>query len=319
MSIQSIQTSSNINQTKMPHIAGLTPTAASALDITRSTWRKFSWDTTTTFNRTVDVDASFDEFYEQMEAAWNAGRYDEALKGLDIILEKHLPAMNDLVRAFLLTAKSKCYEELGQFDKALDATEQALFAIKQHEATIESLWEMIGSDTLTNARQFLELRKAGFMLLQGREDEAFDVLRANQPTQVSGALLYHLLEKRSGQSLFEYQATDKEDLKSLFMAGKYDEIIKKTDDLPEKPVFFPWDKEADYRLRAAALAVTGRVDEALNIDRQWTNEWRSAESEHTYYLIRALKGEEIDMDALFGLEMETGVPVSLFLKWTPRA
>jgi hypothetical protein len=320
MTAQSIQNTSQINQSSGLHSAKAASAVQTASQGTSSTWRKFSCDTTTTFNGEVDVNASMDTFYMQMEHAWDKGNFEEALKGLDVILEKHLPAANGLIRAFLLVAKSKCHEELGQIDEALEATKEALLAVEQHKTTIEALLEMIGSETLINARQFLELRKAGLMLLKGQEDEAFEVLRANQPTQVSGALLYHLLEKRSGQPLLESQPTEKEDLKSLFMAGRYEEIIQKTEDLPEKAVFFPWNsRNNEYQLRAAALAVTGRGDEALNIEHQWTNEWRAPESENIYQLIRALKGEEVNTRDPFNYEIETGVPVSLFLKWISRS
>lgn len=315
MAIQTIQRTSEINRETGAHFVKTAAVSQTASEGMSSTWKKFSWDTTATFNGTVDVDASLKELYEQMEAAWNAERYDEALKGLDVILEKYLPAMNDLFRAVLMAAKSKCYEELGQFDEALDATEQALLAVKKHEATIGSWLDDLSNDQ-AHPIQFLEFRRAGLLLLTGQEEAAFAALRANQPTQISGALLYHFLEKRSGQSLLECPATEKEDLKSLFMAGKYAEVIEKTANLPERPAF-SFD-DPTYRLRAASLAMTGKLDEALSIY-QGGNSWRSAESETIYQLISALKGEKVDMNALSGLEMETGVPVDLFLKWAPNA
>ncbi len=278
----------------------------------RSTWKKFMSDATPCLSidsPSIDTEeAPVADLYEQLVMAWELRKFDEVLKGIELILDKHWPAMDALVRAVLLSIKSKCYEEMDQFDLALIEAEKALDVLKGHEEVLDE-FQKLGANFF-DLNSFLQTRKAGLLLLNGREEEGFALLKAHPPHQVSLVLLYRLIEKEANCSLLEPKPTSQDDARSLFFAGRYEEVLEKTDgeNLNSGVV----------QVRAAALAMLGRTDEAIQCyrDMPWAYSLDD-EDEGMYVLLQALGGDldALDRDWAPESEVGMGVPMLPFAKW----
>ncbi len=311
MEIQSILTSKSAS---IPLQWTSASTSSENRASSQSTWRKFASDTTYRYEETTsdpDRELNLIEFYERAQRDWEAERFAAVASAIDVILDRHLPAMNGLIRAVLLTLKSQCYEELGQLDLALQVLGNASLELVEHQFTIDEFMDAFNLDK--GPLNFLEMRKAGLLLLLGKEEEGFEILRENQPQNVISSLLYHLIEKERGISLLRAQTvSDEEDLKQLFLAGRYEEVIQKTETI-EMPSSFPlYYDQSLIELRAGALAMSGRIEEAIAF---FGTLYSS--SVVIPFLLEALNGDKdyLDREWQFEEEFRYMCPVGLFAKW----
>ncbi|MBX7066206.1 MAG: hypothetical protein K1X28_03140 [Parachlamydiales bacterium] len=298
MEIQSIRSTS-----KPQTLAAFATHATSKPETSNSTstsWKRFASEAT---SYRYEGNTDLLQFYDQMQRDWEAGRFEHVVKGIDIILDQHLPALDALVRAALLTLKSKCYEEMGQMVLALIEAENAAAEIQNHKTFLDQLF----NDMEVDPMNFLAMRKAGLMLHVGMKEQAFEILRSHQPKSITGVLVYHLLDKECKLSLLEpTPAADENDPMALFFAGRYEEVIEKTMSEP-----------MHIRLHAAALAMAGRTEEALAYYDQMKSVYTFNGDEEIYSLIQALNGdatypmEKMDVNE----EFEIGFPVHLFTSW----
>lgn len=270
----------------------------------KSTWRKFSSETPYLIDESFSTDETidFNGFIERIRLHYNAKNYDLLLKDLELLEEQYLPAAGAIIVGGLLIMKSKCYEELGQMDLALAETEKAIDLLEVHMKIYEQLME---EGDPYHPFSLLHQRRAGLLLLNGREEEGFAELRAYQPTSVATALLYRLIEKERNVSLLKPQPLgDDYNLEMLFLAGRYEEVLEKAESA-----------SIDLEMRAAALAMLGRTEEAVQL---CNRDEDGCDNMLLYDLIQALNGNKDSLQR-WSFDLETEIantcPIAPFAKW----
>lgn len=265
------------------------------------------------------------EFFDRMDVMLGDSDYDELIKGVDVALEKYLPVLNGMLRIGLLLLKSKCLEEMGQFDLALVEIEKAITELGASSVVISDVLSELNLEV--SLMDYLEQRRAAILLLSGRECEGISFLRANQPTQIAGVLLYHLIEKEKGVSILVPKplfSGEEDDLRALFFAGKYEEVVEKCANFENTTYDSSWDSSSFFEpddtecLRAAALAMLGRGDEACDYAKQALLPWISNEQSQIYWVVEGLNGnrEYLDKDwPVFEDFLQNGIPLAPFAKW----
>lgn len=287
----------------------------------KSAWRKFSAEnsipalkvesantTSSTFTSSWSTwtsswgssnDPEILKFMQEIGRAFEEGRFEDVLKGLNVFESRLFPAISAHYKAFNHVLKSKCYEEMGQYDIALKETEKAIQLIAQHRATVEEF-------EFPSADSYLAIRKAGLLLALDKEGEAIALLKEYQPGSVEAALLYRVIEKKLGITLLQPKTVlENANLEELFLAGKYEEVIAKA------PV---WCNE---EIRAAALAMLGRTEEAVKLLDLSSNTCSTCFSSVKYALIQALHGDRSFLNCDWRAEDEffSQCPIQLFAQW----
>lgn len=272
-----------------------------------SSWKKFASETTT---YQMAAESDFVEAVENMKINWDHGNYEEVLKCIDIILDSDLPELDTFVRSSLISAKSKCYEELGRMDLSLVEIEKAIAQWDGHERSLEELPAQI------DLMDSLQMRRAALLLHNNRAEEAFAILQERQPKSIGDVLLYHFLDKKCKISLFNLvPASDENDLMALFIAGRYEEVIEKTRGIKLEDASY-FEDAFPVRLHAASLAMLGKTEEALEYYRERQAYCTFEGDQDVYMLIQALNGDS-DIPSRMDFEKELGIgyPVHLFISW----
>jgi len=122
----------------LEQLSAATQSTATSRSSSKASWRKFAAEsashtikeTTSSWSMMASSwenfeDSGFIRHHDDMQRAWDQGGFEDFLPEIDMVLERHLPALSDLIRSMLLTLKSKCYEEMGKFDLALDESDES--------------------------------------------------------------------------------------------------------------------------------------------------------------------------------------------------
>ena len=309
MDIQSIQLFSKTERTlQAGFLTSTSTTSPTTSSSSKSSWRKFASDTTTYRYESSRESGDWFEDGLVLLDAQKPEQYAKLLSELEQFMEEQWPVVDGLVYAIATALKSKCYEGMGQLELSLIEMEKALKKIVSTETGFDQL---IKKYEVPDPRPYLQLRQAALWLHLGKEQEALEVFRANQPNTVAATLLYRLMEQKSGTALLSKgePVTDERDVEELFFAARYEEVLKLTENQHGDP---------SVRLRAAALAMLGRTQEAVDLlsdlrHNPWFDDSTRSSEE---WIIRALNKEDLapfpnDLQH----ELEAFLPIALVTNW----
>lgn len=227
------------------------------------------------------------QFYQDLREMIEQEKWPEVLAKLDIVLEEHIPLINDLLKTAVVAGKVNCYEQMQNYEQAVAEFEKILGFWEKHKSLLE---HSILAERVSEVSHALALYQGGLLLLAGKKQDAIEVLRNNQPTATSGstaeALFYRMMEKKLNTTLLiPQEVTDENDLKQLFFAQRYEEVIQKARQTPN----FPYDsldgcdeccgayEEGLDSCYISALGMLGRFDEIFTADGELCDEQKFLE------------------------------------------